>query len=135
MESDNDVISKLKFIGKIQKGEKVNVRSMYVQHDGIATKISRSFINVDSRSNTYNFLTNTIKRSFDLIHLHSKSNTPFEYNLVINLIKDLKESKLGIENLKGTYSSDIMFCCQLDTLIQDIEGRLSEIEKKEEKKD
>lgn len=129
MESDNDIISKLKFIGKIQKGEKINVKNMYVQPDGIATKISRSFINIDTRANTFNFLNTVVKRSFDLISLHSGSNSSFDKNLCINLIKDLRESKTGIENLKETYNSDVMFGCKLETLIQDIEGRLTELDK------
>jgi hypothetical protein len=52
MELNEDVISKLKFLGRVQKGEKINVRHMFVQPDGLATKISRSFINLDSRGNT-----------------------------------------------------------------------------------
>ena len=55
MESDKEVISRLKFIGKIQKGEKINVKYMFVQPKGIATRISRTIINQDNRNNTLNF--------------------------------------------------------------------------------
>ena len=54
MESDKEVISRLKFIGKVQKGEKINVKYMFIQPEGIATKISRSLINHCNRQNTLN---------------------------------------------------------------------------------
>lgn len=132
METDNDVISKLKFIGKIKKGEKINVKNMYVQPDSLATKISRSFINYDSRDNALNFIISVLKRSFDILNLHiiesNKNNA--EMMVCTNLIRDLKESKVGIENLKDTYSDDVMFCCKIETLIQEIDAKLLEIENK-----
>ena len=45
-----------------------------------------------------------------------------------NLINDLKNSKNGLSNLKETYSMDIKFTCDLDTLLQTIDAKLSEIE-------
>jgi ribosome-binding ATPase YchF (GTP1/OBG family) len=130
METDNDIISKLKFIGKIGKGEKINVKNMYVQPDSLATKISRSLINFDSRDNAFNFIQNVVKRSFELVnsHLFNKSQT----DLIIcnNLIKDLKESKNGISNLKETYADDVMFCCKLETLLEEIDTKLIDIESK-----
>ena len=44
METDKEVISRLKFIGKVQKGEKINVKYMFIQPEGIITRISRTII-------------------------------------------------------------------------------------------
>ena len=38
-----------------------------------------------------------------------------------------------MENLKDTYMNDIMFCCKLDTLIEEIRARLTEMNKYENK--
>lgn len=59
---DDEIIPRIKFIGKIQKGEKMNVKHMQVQPDSILTKISRSFIHTDTRSNTYTFVNYSIKK-------------------------------------------------------------------------
>jgi ferredoxin-NADP reductase len=38
-----------------------------------------------------------------------------------------------MENLKETYMNDIMFCCKLDTLIEEIKARLTEMNKLDNK--
>ena len=45
-----------------------------------------------------------------------------------NLIDDLKKSKIGLANLKETYNTDVKFCCDIDTLIQMIDAKLTETE-------
>ena len=132
---EEDNISRLKFIGKIKKGDKVNIKDMYVQPNNIITKINRSFVNVDNRNNTLSFILDTIKKSFEelLTHLEkskeSKDNL-FDYNIATNIVSDLENSKVGLVNLKDTYNDDLMFCCKIDTIIQDIDARLEEIKLK-----
>lgn len=127
MEYD-DTISKLKFITKIKKGDKINIKNMSIYPDGFLTKILRTFISVDNRSNTFMFLKSTILQSFNLLqNLLSKTSNK---NMSINIIEDIKRSKEGIKNLKVTYSSDIMLCCQLDFLLEEIDTKLLEIEEK-----
>jgi len=128
MESDKEIISRLKFIGKIQKGEKINVKYMYVQPEGILTRISRSLIHQDNRQNTLNFVRNTIAKTFDIIASYSSSNKESQLQLCTHIITDLKQSKNGLINLKDTYLDDIKFTCDIDTLLQDIDAKLVEIE-------
>jgi hypothetical protein len=45
MNTYQEVISKLKFIGKLKKGEKVNTKQMYVQEEGLMTTLSRTLQN------------------------------------------------------------------------------------------
>lgn len=124
----NDTVSKLKFISKIQKGEKVNVKYMYVQPDSWLTSVYRTIFASDNRMNTYHFIENTVNHGFDIIKLYKNSFKISEKYLVDNILDDLRKTTNGISNLKDTYSSDIMFCCKLDTLIQDINSRLTELE-------
>ena len=130
MESDKEVISRLKFIGKIQKGEKINVKYMFVQPEGIATRISRTLINQDNRQNTLNFIRSTISRTFEIITSYSSSNKESQRHICSHVIKDLKQCKNGLVNFKDTYLSDIKFCCDIDTMLQEINAKLVEIEPK-----
>jgi hypothetical protein len=129
--SDDDILSRLKFIGKVKKGEKICVKNMSVQQDNLYTKLSRSFFVIDSRDNTLNFLMQTIKRSFELLSLHMTGKTLFDKCMTNNIISDLESSKEGLMNLKATYINDLMFCCKIDTLMQEIEARLGEIKNTE----
>ena len=129
---EEDNISRLKFIGKIKKGDKVNIKDMYVQPNNIITKINRSFVNVDNRNNTLSFILETIKKSFDelLNHLIRSKDNLFDLNISTNMVLDLENSKVGLVNLKDTYNDDLMFCCKIDTIIQDIDARLDELKSK-----
>ncbi len=125
--TDDDILSKLKFIGKIKKEEKICVKNMSIQQNNIFTRLSRSFIVVDSRENTLNFLSHTIKRSFELLSLHMTGKTLFDKSMTEHIMIDLENSKQGLSNLKSTYIHDLMFCCKIDTLIQEIDARLEEL--------
>lgn len=124
--STNDVMSKLKFIGKIQKGEKINVKYLYVQPINWLTKISRTFYATDNRLNAYNFIESTIYRCFEIITVNKQTKSMFNSKINENILTDIQEALTGIENLKDTYSHDTMFCCKLDTLLDYIRFKLSE---------
>ena len=135
MESDKEVISRLKFIGKVQKGEKINVKYMFVQPEGIATRISRTLINQDNRSNTLNFIRGTIARTFEIITTYSTSQRESQRHICSHVINDLRQAKNGLINLKDTYLDDIKFTCDIDTLLQEIDAKLTELNPIEETKD
>ena len=65
MDINKETISRLKFIGKIQIGDKVNLRYMYIQPDGLLTQISRSLLQ-DNRNKTLSFLQDTINKTFEI---------------------------------------------------------------------
>jgi hypothetical protein len=124
MNTYQEVISKLKFIGKLKKGEKVNTKQMYIQEEGIMTTISRTFWVKDNRLNTINFIHETVKYSFELLYNYEKSKHLTEQEIAKNIINDLRKVNKGLENLKQTYVLDTKFCCDMDTLIEDINSRL-----------
>lgn len=127
MDNHSDVLSKLKFISKIRKGEKINVKYMFIQPDNITTKISRTLYNVDNRMNTLNFIETTIRRGFEIIILHSNSDRPYDIQLRENIITDLASAKSGLINIKETYIDDVMFRCKIDTFIQEIDAKLGDM--------
>jgi hypothetical protein len=124
MDSNQEIISKLKFIGKIKKGEKINTRHMYVQPDGLSTSIIRTFIYQDNRGNVLNFCQETISRAFELLVTYERSEKNTEQVLFGHLLSDLQQATNGLANLKFTYIADTKFCCDMDTLLQIITARL-----------
>ena len=124
MDSYQEIISRLKFIGKLKKGEKINTKQMYVQQEGIATMISRTFWSQDNRINTINFIHETIKFSFELLHNYNRSDNGPEQELAKHIVIDLRQVSQGLDNLKHTYILDTKFCCDIDTLIEDIKAKL-----------
>lgn len=129
MDSNRETISRLKFIGKIQIGDKVNIKSMFIQPDGLITQLLRS-INQDNRNKTLIFIQDTINKTFEILKCYEKSSNIAEQIICKNLLFDLKNSKGGLQNLKETYSLDLKFICDIDTLVQTIDAKLLDINSK-----
>lgn len=127
VDSHKDILSKLKFISKIQEGEKINVKHLYVQQDGFLTKLSRTFYNLDNRCNTLNFIENTINRSFEIISLYIISDKLSDRKISYIIVKDLENAKAGISNLMKTYINDNMFISRMETLLDNINSKTFEI--------
>lgn len=127
MDANQEIISKLKFLGKIQKEEKINVRYVFMQPNDLATKLSRTFYNKDNRNNTLSFVKEVIESSFDIIKQYMNSEKKFEKTICQNIVKDLELAKIGIANLKDTYISDIKFNCDIETIIENIDVKITEL--------
>ena len=125
MNTDKEVISRLKFIGRIKKNEKINTQHMYVQPCGILTTIRRTILQQDNRNNTMNFIQKTVEDSFILL---AKYRNEENFILSGHVIDDLLTAKMGLEALKETYMQDLKFCCDIDTLLQLISSRLNSSE-------
>ena len=125
MESDKEIISRLKFIGRIQTNEKINVKGLYIQTDNILTKIYRTFFTVCNRQNTINFVSNTVYRSFTILE---NLNQQVHMTMCANIVSDLKQAKNGLVNIRDTYIYDTKFICDIDTLLQDIDIKLVSVQ-------
>jgi hypothetical protein len=126
MDTNKETISRLKFISKIQIGEKINLKYMYIQNDGLITQLTRTIFQ-DNRTKTLTFLQDTINKAFEILKCYQKSKKKSDKIMCSNLVEDLSGCKTGLKNLKETYISDIKFCCDIDTLTQMIEAKLIEI--------
>lgn len=127
MDLQKDVVSKLKFIGLINKGDKLNVKNFTVQPDNVITKINRSFINLDNRQNSLQFVETTVQKAFQILKLSLVSDKISDKILCMNILQDIIKSKQGISNLCETYQNDVMITCNFATILQDIDARLAEI--------
>lgn len=120
-----EIQSRLKFISNVQIGDKINVKFMLIQKDCFSTKLSRTLY-YENRITTLNFIRDNINRALEII---TKSCCQQDKELTCNLMIDLKKSKIGIENLRQTYINDIKFCCDLNTVLQTIDIKITECEK------
>lgn len=130
MNNNDDIIPKLKFIGRLNKGDKINVKNLYIQPNNFLNRIDRSLFHIDDRTNTLMFVDTTIRKGFDLFLSHVSNNSPFDAILCNNIMNDLRNAKKGMLNLKETYSNDIMFTCKIDALVEEIDAKLAELEVK-----
>ena len=96
-----ELISKIKFISKIKPGEKVNTRGgFFIQNDSLLSKLSRSFYYQDTRTNTINFLSETLLQVFHLLKLYSTTKKVSDISMCNNVIEDIINMKKGIVNLQ-----------------------------------
>ncbi len=123
METVHETITRLKFIGMIKKGEKIDTQNIGIQHTSWFTSLLRRFYQ-ETRLTTLQFLTTTVDRSFEIIQL-SLTSTKMDKILCKHLIDDLIASNIGLTNIQSTYSDDRFFVCRIQTLIQDIEKNLN----------
>lgn len=129
MESTQEILSRLKLLSHIQKGEKIGSRNMSLQQDGWFTRFDRSWINPDNRNNTLKLLRDIVSRTFDILIPNVTSSRERDIIQCKLIIKDLIKSQAGILNLKNTYICDKKFGCDLDILCEQIIARLAEIRK------
>jgi hypothetical protein len=131
MDSTN-IVPLIKFIGKIQKGEKINLRNMQLHQDTIITKFLRSFVYKDTRANTFTFIDGSIKKAFEILNMHVVSDKQIDKTICQNIMRDLRQCQYGMLNVKHTYSDDLMFCCKMDDLVENLIAKISDMESKYE---
>ena len=69
----------------------------------------------------------TISSAFDILISYEKSDQEADRVMIQHIVTDLRNCKIGMNNLKETYSDDIKFCCDIDTLFQVIDAKLIQI--------
>jgi hypothetical protein len=129
MDRQREIITKLKFIGMLQPGEKVDVNSLRIEPKTILTPIKRLFFG-EGRDKTFNFLSLTIERSIEIIQNYVLSDRISERIYCSNIINDLIKAIVGLKNIQETYREDKMFVCNVDILIENVDSKLTEIKEK-----
>ncbi len=120
-----ELIKKLKFISKIEIGERINVNNISTSSHNIFSSIYRTIFK-EGRNKTFLFLNDVIDRSFELLLLYKDSKKISDKITYSHIIDDLVSSINGLKNLQNTYLNDRNFYCDIDTLIGSIFARLAE---------
>jgi len=115
------IISNLKFVSRIKTGQKIDTRAMRVQENTYFNAFIRTLF-PDNRNNALVLFKEIIARAFQSI-ANCQDTT-----LICNIIDDIRQCITGLGNFKKTYENDVMFTCEIDTLIDDIELKLAHYE-------
>jgi hypothetical protein len=129
IERNREIITRLKFISTFQAGEKINTSLLHIESNSFFTPIKRK-LNGESRQSTIKFITETIERSFEIIQALSFSEHISEQMICRNIINDMIQAIHGLHNIQKTYREDKIFCCTIDTLIDNINAKCMEIKLK-----
>jgi hypothetical protein len=129
MDRQREIITKLKFIGTFQAGEKIDVNNLRIEDKTLFTPLKRLFFG-EGRDKTFNFLSLTIERSIEIIQNYVLSDRISERIYCSNLINDLFKAVVGLKNIQETYREDKMFVCNIDILIENVDAKLTEIKER-----
>jgi hydrogenase maturation factor HypE len=110
MENDFDyILTNLKIISLVKINEKVSIYKGYLQIDYTALQCIKRWFNKDSRESLLIFLDDLIKRIKDIF----KENNQEQICAILNEIDKIQN---GINNLKITYTNDVLTIVKLDTI-------------------
>lgn len=134
--SVNNTVSKLKFISKIEVGDKVDTNSMTLMKDTWGTSCYRTYkkliANAESRSNTLAFIRRITGEAFDLASRYLMSQDKFYVDIGIIIVESLQQAKAGIINHKETYKSDALHTSEVETLLTTLDTKLKNFIKQAE---
>ena len=120
--SDQELIMcRLKFIACVQKGCKLNTRSMEIEPDCYLTSVKRTVWVPDNRLKAFEFIRSTLKEGIDLIQSDRKDI------LRDALTRDIQQALVGVLNLKAVYKSDHSFIAKIDTVIEYTKNALNDL--------
>lgn len=125
-ERQKEIITQLKFISTFEEGEKIDVKNLKVEQKNIFTPFKRLILG-ESRDTTYNFLSQTIERGFEILMSNIHSDKKSDKLFCKNMIKDLIAAKTGLTNIQQTYRDDKLFRCNIETLIESVDTKISEV--------
>jgi hypothetical protein len=126
----HDIISKLKFISKIEKSEKVASHSStpYVVADTTWTSILRTFgYSGGSKKDTLDFIKGTTDQALDLVKRCFAMKDQFYVRIAHLIITSLKEADSGIQNLIHTYRNYRLFVSEIETFRKILDVKINSI--------
>lgn len=127
LERNREVRTRLKFISRIQPGEKVNVKNLRIENTNILTPFMRAIFG-ESRDTLISFLSSTIDVSFEILQAYVASKKIADQIICAHIMKDLVNSIKGLDSIKRTYEDDKMLGGRVDTLIETINAKVQEYE-------
>jgi hypothetical protein len=132
----NKTMTNLKVIGKIGPGSKVNTKGKYLQLDDTTYwQGALRWYRGDNRDTMYGTIHNTIRNSLKIVNMAISIENPNQcmemYNnctqldFIGTMYEILKESLIGMENLKDTYDPDPGMSSRLEMDILLIKNQLN----------
>ena len=111
----DDIIINLKIISKIKENDKMIVNNKTMAVDNRILLLFRRWWSVDSRESTIDYITKLLNNTF--IYLDNNND--------INVKQELKNSLVGLDNLRSTYRLDNVISSKIDIVIDKINKYIS----------
>ena len=118
------VVSQLKFISKLQPGEKINVHSMNISSVRYTDRLYRTFVSGESRDDTLLFIHEVINRALELIYSYDSMHITLYLTMSALIVSNLQDSKKGLQNLMSTYEHDRMYVSQIEALLATLDAKI-----------
>lgn len=128
-DSRHQALTRLKFIGKLQPGDKIDSKNIKVESTSLWTPIKRLFLTGDSRDTSLDFFRSTIERCLEILAGKLSSAAVSDKIFCAHTLKDLIRAVNGLQNSQKTYSNDNFTCCELEVIIQGVQARIFEIQR------
>lgn len=124
-----DIMSKLLFVSKIKKGERLDVQNLQLEQTNMITSVYRTIFmrGSESRNKTLNFITELVNESLNVANKCIHSSNKFQSEVGNSLLDSLLQSKEGIQNLTETYKDDRMFVSKIETLLNILDKKINHI--------
>jgi hypothetical protein len=115
--SYDDIMTKLKLLGKIQPMQKLDVNNLCLQPEGWGTTLYRTFVSPNSRNDTLSFAKTVISNAFLILEAKINNASSDDKYLCREIIADLLQCQCGLSNLRQTYATHPYFVSALDTMV------------------
>lgn len=120
----DSVVSKLAFIAKIKKGEKIDAECSIIPDTKWYNFLRTIGIGKYSKEQTLAFIKQTADQALDLARVCIGSQDPFHRNVGRMIIAKLKDVKIGTKELKDTYEEYRLFLSQLETFEELLDAKI-----------
>ena len=122
-------------MAKIKRGEKVNVKELFVRDNSsiwqriartlrnMSTSISHSEV-VESKEATLAFIEIVIGDAITMIYAYRKESDEFKQGIADIIVGNLERSKPGVANLAETYKGERKFISDMEATLQTLDASL-----------
>lgn len=125
-EQESEILTHLKFIGTLERDKKIDTKHLRLETNHLFTPLKRLLLG-DSRENAYQFMYQTIEKSFIILYYHIESLKISDQMMSQTILQDLLNCIEGLKNVQYTYKEDKLFGCSIQTLIDTIQGKIAEL--------
>lgn len=130
--SVQDIISKLRFISKMQPGYVMDVSQLTLRKNTWSVRAQRAITSMishdESRDATLEFIQSWTSKALELASRYLKSNEEFYRGLGTMILRCLKETITSLGALKETYDTDPMFVSRVEALEQTFKAKMYVLE-------
>jgi hypothetical protein len=133
-----DIISRLRFLSKIKKGERLNVGELSVVGTTWFDKLQRAWTSMganadlgeirEGRKKSLIFITELYDSGLKLAKSMISESSSYNTDIWDMLLRSMKEAQPGIMNLMNYYESDRLYISEVETFMDVLNARIHDLE-------